>query len=181
MAGYGFVLGCMTLVILCMVVQPSVATVYTVGDDSGWTLGVDYVFDYLSGSHTIEELNKSDFEKCKTGNPIASDHSGKTRVDLKTVGTRYFTCGVLNHCWSGMKLEVIVEAAKGATKTPTIIVDNTTITSLTVNTYDQYSSGTSSSSSYMKKSPYAALMFSFAAFFLLLKAGAVVSFSIFFL
>ncbi|KAM7252265.1 hypothetical protein ACFE04_024148 [Oxalis oulophora] len=176
MASYGFVLGCMTLVILCMVVQPSVATVYTVGDDSGWTLGVDYatwtsnktfkvgdtlIFDYLSGSHTIEEINKTDFEKCKTGNPIASDHSGKTRVDLKIAGTRYFTCGVMNHCWSGMKLAIIVEAAKGATKTPTIGIDNTTITSLTINSYHESDQSGTSPSSYMKKSLYAAFILYF--------------------
>ncbi|XP_071724123.1 uncharacterized protein [Rutidosis leptorrhynchoides] len=128
MAGYGvgiIILGC--VMVLNIMVVPCLATVYTVGDSSGWTLGVDYatwaadktfkvgdslVFNYGSGSHTVEEVSDTDYKGCTTGNSINSDNSGKTTVDLKTAGTLYFMCGVMGHCGTGMKLAITVAAAQ---------------------------------------------------------------------
>ncbi|XWS23933.1 hypothetical protein CRYUN_Cryun28dG0058200 [Craigia yunnanensis] len=111
------------LLVLCMVV-PSLATVYTVGDTSGWTSGVDYstwtkgktfkvgdslVFNYPT-SHTVDEVSSSDYSTCTVGNAINTDNSGATTVSLKTTGTHYFICGVIGHCGNGMKLAVKVES-----------------------------------------------------------------------
>ncbi|XP_039003368.1 blue copper protein-like isoform X2 [Hibiscus syriacus] len=114
---------CLSLV-LCMVFVPSLATVYTVGDTSGWTTGVDYtvwtkdktfkvgdslVFNYPT-SHTVDEVSSGDYSSCTVGNSITTDNTGATTVALKTAGTHYFICGVLGHCGNGMKLAVKVES-----------------------------------------------------------------------
>ncbi|KAJ0024100.1 hypothetical protein Pint_08392 [Pistacia integerrima] len=98
MAGVGAPVVCVALVI-CMVV-PSLATVYTVGDSSGWTMGADYstwtsgktfkvgdslVFNYGSG-HTVDEVSASDYNTCTTGNALTTDSSGATTIALKTAG-----------------------------------------------------------------------------------------------
>ncbi|XP_004237949.2 blue copper protein [Solanum lycopersicum] len=116
-----------TFLFMCCFV-PSLAKVYTVGDSSGWGLGVDYttwasgitlnvgdslVFNYPSG-HTVDEVSSSDYSSCTTGNSITSDSSGATTIPLKTAGTHYFICGVMGHCSGGMKLAVTVAAAGGS-------------------------------------------------------------------
>ncbi|XP_039053147.1 blue copper protein-like isoform X2 [Hibiscus syriacus] len=121
------------LLVSCMVV-PSLAKVYTVGDASGWTTGVDYstwtsgktfkvgdslVFNYPT-SHTVDEVSSSDYSTCTVGNAITTDNSGATTVALKKAGTHYFICGVVGHCGNGMKLAVKVEPSsdKPSTTTP---------------------------------------------------------------
>ncbi|XVE60538.1 hypothetical protein DITRI_Ditri05aG0136900 [Diplodiscus trichospermus] len=125
------------LLTLCMVV-PSLATVYTVGDTSGWTLGVDYstwtkgktfkvgdslVFNYPT-SHTVDEVSSSDYSTCTVGNAITTDNSGSTTVALKTAGTHYFICGVVSHCGNGMKLAVKVESGSSTTPSTATTASN---------------------------------------------------------
>ncbi|KAK4859351.1 hypothetical protein QYF36_004115 [Acer negundo] len=128
MAGVGAGFVCVVAVVFCMVVPSCLATVYTVGDTSGWTLGVDYttwagsntiavgdsiVFNYGS-SHSVDEVSASDYKSCTTGNAISSDNTGATTIILKTAGTHYFICGVASHCSSGMKLAVTVGSGSGS-------------------------------------------------------------------
>ncbi|XP_022766403.1 blue copper protein-like [Durio zibethinus] len=133
MASSSMGMACLLLV-LCMA-APSLATVYTVGDTSGWTTGVDYstwangktfkagdslVFNYPT-SHTVDEVSSSDYSTCTVGNAITTDNSGATTVALKTTGTHYFICGVVGHCGNGMKLAVKVESGSSTapSKSPT--------------------------------------------------------------
>ncbi|KAE8656265.1 Blue copper protein [Hibiscus syriacus] len=119
------------LLVSCMVV-PSLAKVYTVGDASGWTTGVDYstwtsgktfkvgdslVFNYPT-SHTVDEVSSSDYSTCTVGNAITTDNSGATTVALKKAGTHYFICGVVGHCGNGMKLAVKVESGSAPAPAP---------------------------------------------------------------
>ncbi|XP_004299681.1 PREDICTED: blue copper protein-like [Fragaria vesca subsp. vesca] len=155
-----------------MVMMPSLAKDYTVGDSSGWATGVDYttwtsdktfavgdnlVFNYGSG-HTVDEVSGTDYKSCTTGNSITSDSSGATTIPLKTAGTHNFICGIVGHCGMGMKLSVTVgsgsttttPAAKGATTPPSTDGSNTTETTPAVTTPTTTSStglGTSLSSS----------------------------------
>ncbi|GMY28794.1 blue copper protein isoform X1 [Fagus crenata] len=145
MASYNAGIVC-ALLVLCMVV-PSLATVYTVGDSTGWTTGVDYstwtsgktfvvgdslVFNY-GGGHTVDEVSSSDYSTCTAGNSISTDSSGATTFPLKTAGSRYFICAAVGHCGSGMKVAVTV--AKASTTTPTSGgTTNTTITTPSANT-----------------------------------------------
>lgn len=109
---------------LCLAV-PTLATVYTVGDTSGWASGVDYttwsstktfavgdslLFNY-GGSHSVDEVSSSDYSSCSTSNTLSSDSSGATTVALKTAGAHYFICGTPGHCSNGMKLSVTVAAS----------------------------------------------------------------------
>ncbi|XP_015934822.1 blue copper protein [Arachis duranensis] len=112
---------------------PTIATVYTVGDTSGWATGGDYstwasgknfivgdslVFNYGSG-HTVDEVKESDYKSCSTGNSISTDSSGATTIPLKTSGTHYFICSVPGHCSGGMKLAVTVKDGKSSSSTTT--------------------------------------------------------------
>ncbi|KAF8034951.1 hypothetical protein BT93_C1086 [Corymbia citriodora subsp. variegata] len=130
MAGAGLVMLCAT--VLLQLVLPSSATVYTVGDTTGWVMGTDYTtwtsgktfsvgdslaFNY-GGGHTVDEVSKSDYDSCTVGNAITTDSSGATTIPLKTAGTHYFICGAAGHCSSGMKLAVSVKAGTSPTTTP---------------------------------------------------------------
>ncbi|KAK6940198.1 Phytocyanin domain [Dillenia turbinata] len=123
-AGFGVAV----ILALCCVVR-SLATAYTVGDTSGWTLGFDYstwasdktftvgdnlVFNYGS-THTVAEVSGSDYKACSATNAITSDSSGSTKIPLKTTGSHYFICGVSSHCSSGMKMAITVTSKSSAT------------------------------------------------------------------
>ncbi|GAV83250.1 Cu_bind_like domain-containing protein [Cephalotus follicularis] len=174
MSGFGAGFICVTL-ILCMVV-PGLATVYTVGDSSGWTLGADYttwasdktfevgdslVFNYDS-SHTVDEVSASDYKACTSANAITTDTSGKTTIDLKTAGTHYFICGVMSHCAGGMKLAVTV--GTGSTTNPSKTPTTTTPSSQTPKVG---TTPTVTRSDSITLSPLVALVITFVAFCLL--------------
>nr|ACJ85992.1 unknown [Medicago truncatula] len=114
------------------VAVPTLATVHTVGDKSGWAIGSDYntwasdktfavgdslVFNYGAG-HTVDEVKESDYKSCTTGNSISTDSSGPTTIPLKKAGTHYFICAVPGHCTGGMKLSVKVKASSSASSAP---------------------------------------------------------------
>uniref|UniRef100_A0A7C9DGI0 Phytocyanin domain-containing protein n=1 Tax=Opuntia streptacantha TaxID=393608 RepID=A0A7C9DGI0_OPUST len=119
------------LLMICMGmgVPRSLGEVYRVGDSAGWALGVDYavwsnsktfligdtlVFEYGSG-HRVDEVSERDYKTCRSRaeNPINRDIKGSTTILLPTPGQRYFICGVIPHCGSGMKLAVNVLASGG--------------------------------------------------------------------
>ncbi|KAK1315486.1 hypothetical protein QJS10_CPA06g02023 [Acorus calamus] len=145
--------------LMCCVFIRSSATVYTVGDDSGWATGVNYdnwsggknfsvgdslVFNYGAGSHTVTEVSASDYSSCSTSNSIGTDSSGSTTVQLKSPGTRYFVCGVVGHCAGGMKLAVSVGPSSGGSGSPSSPTGSTTTTPPSSTTTNTYGSGSSS-------------------------------------
>ncbi|XP_028105246.1 blue copper protein-like [Camellia sinensis] len=89
------------------------------------------MFNYGSG-HTVDEVSGSDYKSCTVGNAINTDSSGSTSIPLKATGTRYFICGVVGHCGSGMKLSVTVTAA--STTAPSGSPPSTTTPSPTTTT-----------------------------------------------
>ncbi|KAF3787621.1 Blue copper protein [Nymphaea thermarum] len=101
---------------------PISATDYTVGDTSGWTLGVDYnnwvsgktfqvgdrlVFTYGS-THTVDEVNQASYASCSSSSPISSATDGNTTITLNTAGTHYFICAISGHCQQNMKVQIPV-------------------------------------------------------------------------
>ncbi|CAN6174644.1 unnamed protein product [Urochloa humidicola] len=105
------------------------ATTFVVGDDQGWTMGVDYVawvkgktfqvgdklvFSYPSEEHTVTEVGKTDYFACAGGSPLSSDRSGSTNVTLTGPGTRYFICNIPGHCTIGMRIAVTVAGDDGS-------------------------------------------------------------------
>ncbi|XP_057471390.1 stellacyanin-like [Actinidia eriantha] len=104
------------------------ATVYTVGDNSGWDISTDLdtwamdkrfvVGDMLSfqfsSYHSVNEVTKQSYEGCNTTNVLQSSSNGNTSFPLTAPGDRYFVCGNKLHCLGGMKLHVHVEENQGA-------------------------------------------------------------------
>ncbi|KAK7268645.1 hypothetical protein RIF29_21349 [Crotalaria pallida] len=99
------------------------ATIYTVGDNSGWDIssnldtwsadkkfkiGDSLIFQY-SSSHSVDEVTRENFDSCNTTNILTSYGNGNTTVPLTRGGDRYFVCGNQLHCLGGMKLHVHVE------------------------------------------------------------------------
>ncbi|KAM0850569.1 hypothetical protein ACQ4PT_052994 [Festuca glaucescens] len=145
---------CLALVVVVLVARvfPAAATSFTVGDKSGWTLGVDYttwasgntfkvgdnlVFNYAKGLHTVVEVSAADYLACSAANPLGSDSSGASTVPLKTGGKHYFICSIPGHCAGGMKLEVTVSgsgSSSPSSPTPTPRSPNTPYTSPTPTT-----------------------------------------------
>ncbi|KAK7301161.1 hypothetical protein RJT34_12022 [Clitoria ternatea] len=120
------------LLLAINMVLPTLATTHIVGDTSGWAIGADYgtwasgltfvvgdslVFNYGAG-HTVDEVKKSDYKACNTGNSVSTDSSGATTIVLKTAGTHYFICAAPGHCAGGMKLAVTVKSKKSTTSAP---------------------------------------------------------------
>ncbi|KAK1257495.1 hypothetical protein QJS04_geneDACA023095 [Acorus gramineus] len=144
---------------MCCVFIRSSATVYNVGDDSGWTTGVNYdnwsggknftvgdslVFNYGAGSHTVTEVSAGDYSSCSTSNSISTDSSGSSTVQLKSPGTRYFVCGVMGHCAGGMKLAVSVGPSSGGSGGSPSSPTGSTTTTPPSSTTNSYGSGSSS-------------------------------------
>ncbi|XP_020987749.1 uclacyanin-3-like [Arachis duranensis] len=101
------------------------ATDYTVGDASGWTLGVDYTkwvagkqfkvgdtltFKYSPNFHQLDEVSESDFNSCNPSKPIRNHRDGNTKITLSKAGRFFFFCPIGNHCSRSMKLAVTVRA-----------------------------------------------------------------------
>ena len=114
------------LAIAAMAVLSTVSAVtYDVGGPSGaWDLNTNYgtwvsdkkfltgdsiIFKYTQ-AHDLLEVSKADYDSCNNANPITTSKTGVDTVLLSAAGTRYFICGVGNHCSNGMKVTIDVTA-----------------------------------------------------------------------
>ncbi|KAI4366556.1 hypothetical protein MLD38_022419 [Melastoma candidum] len=162
--GHVVVIACAALILQLAVLTS--ATVYTVGDTSGWAMGVDYttwtsgktfkvgdnlVFNY-GGGHTVDEVSKSDYSSCTVGNSITTDSSGSTTVPLKTEGNHYFICGAMGHCGSGMKLAVTVKASSSSSDSTTPSTTTSPTSGSTTTTPTTSTPTTTTTSSYKPES-----------------------------
>ncbi|XP_027094225.1 blue copper protein-like [Coffea eugenioides] len=178
--------GILCLILIAFAAVPSWATDYTVGDTSGWALGIDYtswtggktfkvgdnlVFNYAT-SHTVDEVTQSDYGTCAVGNAISTDNTGATTIPLKTPGTHYFICGVVGHCGGGMKLSVTVTgggptasppAGSGTTTSPSSGTTTTPATATTTLTPPSSTTTTTQPSSSAALTPFGALFFTLVA------------------
>uniref|UniRef100_A0A1D1YM47 Blue copper protein n=1 Tax=Anthurium amnicola TaxID=1678845 RepID=A0A1D1YM47_9ARAE len=114
-------------VALCAVVPAGAATLYNVGDTAGWDISADLdkwpvgknftVGDTLwfqySRYHTVNEVDKRGFYNCSTANATETGAGGNTTITLTTPGDKYFICGVLSHCFGGMRLHFAVIGTPG--------------------------------------------------------------------
>uniref|UniRef100_A0A2N9H0S0 Phytocyanin domain-containing protein n=1 Tax=Fagus sylvatica TaxID=28930 RepID=A0A2N9H0S0_FAGSY len=109
---------------LC-VVSNSMALVYKVGDNEGWSsLGhVDYakwastknfhvgdalLFEYNQMYHSVLQVSHQDFLSCNTTSPIAVYFSGEDLITLGSADNFYYLCGVPGHCQAGQKVGIKV-------------------------------------------------------------------------
>ncbi|KAJ9545733.1 hypothetical protein OSB04_025440 [Centaurea solstitialis] len=99
------------------------ANTYIVGDNSGWDISTSLdtweqdkkfvvgdvlVFQYAS-TDSVCEVGEESFRACNTTNVIKCFSDGNTSIPLTNPGERYFLCGNRLYCYSGMKLDVVVE------------------------------------------------------------------------
>ncbi|KAK9083919.1 hypothetical protein Scep_030390 [Stephania cephalantha] len=114
------------MMVLMAVLNPTMATVHTVGDGAGWTIGaVDYQewaasqtfrvgdfldFQYQEDFHNVLRVRKEQFEACDKSKPIGFYMSGSDSIFLQKTGPQYFICGVANHCHLNMKVSINVTA-----------------------------------------------------------------------
>ncbi|KAI3751157.1 hypothetical protein L2E82_22203 [Cichorium intybus] len=104
------------------------ASTYVVGDNSGWDISTNLdtweqdkkfivgdvlVFQYAS-TDSVCEVGQQSFQTCNTTNVIKCFSDGNTSIPLTSPGERYFFCGNRLYCYSGMKLDVIVERNQSA-------------------------------------------------------------------
>ncbi|KAI4992946.1 hypothetical protein ZWY2020_007259 [Hordeum vulgare] len=103
------------------------AATYGVGEPGGsWALGTDYskwvsnkkfhpndeiVFKYSTPTHDVVEVSKAGYDSCSAANAINTLTSGNDVITLNTTGTRYFICGVPNHCspTTAASMKVVIE------------------------------------------------------------------------
>ncbi|KAL0393425.1 UNVERIFIED_CONTAM: Lamin-like protein [Sesamum latifolium] len=111
--------------ILAIGAPASAAYNYTVGDDAGWKLGVNYtqwaegkdfrvgdklVFKYDNTAHTVTKVNGSDFQQCVASNASNLLTSGSDEITLSAPGKKWYICSIADHCAKGMKLVITVSA-----------------------------------------------------------------------
>lgn len=71
-------------------------------------------------SHSVDVVDKAGYDGCDASSSTENHSDGDTKIDLKTVGIKYFICPTPGHCANGMKLAVTVLAASaGPPATPT--------------------------------------------------------------
>ncbi|RWW30972.1 hypothetical protein BHE74_00013716 [Ensete ventricosum] len=123
-----------TALLQCLAV--GAATSHTVGGSSGWTIppnatlypdwaasqtfavGDTLVFDFVTGTHDVMEVAKSDYESCSAANPIGSTiTTGPATVSITSTGEHYYICGFTGHCAAGQKLSITV-ASSSSTPSP---------------------------------------------------------------
>nr|CAD1844955.1 unnamed protein product [Ananas comosus var. bracteatus] len=120
----GIVSSLFLVIVVVGLAQTSEGTSYTVGGSAGWDLSADFgswlqnktfyvgdalVFQY-SKYHTVNEVEKADYDACNATNALLTSSDGNTTVPLTAPGDRYFICGVITHCLGGMQLPVHVTA-----------------------------------------------------------------------
>ncbi|KAL0290214.1 UNVERIFIED_CONTAM: Lamin-like protein [Sesamum calycinum] len=120
--------------ILAIAAPASAAYDYTVGDDAGWKLGVNYtrwaegkefrvgdklLFKYNQDAHSVAKVNASDFQQCVASNASNVLTSGNDEITLSTPGTKWYICSIADHCTKGMKLVITVSTAQAPAPAPT--------------------------------------------------------------
>ncbi|XP_021760777.1 umecyanin-like [Chenopodium quinoa] len=132
MAGYKSSL-LLALVMIAGISELCSAATHTVGGRTGWTIpsspsiyttwangetfavGDVLVFNFVTGAHTVAEVNKANYDGCSTSRTLGAVHStGPANITLTTAGTHYFLCTIPTHCTNGQKLAVTVTGPTGS-------------------------------------------------------------------
>ncbi|MED6176070.1 hypothetical protein PIB30_084373 [Stylosanthes scabra] len=70
-----------------------------------FSVGDNLIFKYPP-SHNVIEVTKGDYDTCQLTKPIQTYNDGNTIIPLISPGKKYFICGTIGHCSTGMKLEI---------------------------------------------------------------------------
>ncbi|KAF5954437.1 hypothetical protein HYC85_007293 [Camellia sinensis] len=115
------------IVAIGVVVSPTLATDYIVGDDNGWMLNFDYqgwaqgkdfrvgdnlIFNYPQGAHNVLKVNGTEFQQCAAPATTVALTTGNDVIPFLTPGRKWYMCGVGRHCATGnMKLAITCVAS----------------------------------------------------------------------
>ncbi|MED6205019.1 hypothetical protein PIB30_014017 [Stylosanthes scabra] len=107
--------------LVAMFIKLAMATDHIVGGPNGgwdtssdlqsWALsqkfsvGDNLIFKYPP-SHNVIEVTKGDYDTCQVTKPIQTYNDGNTIIPLTSPGKKYFICGTIGHCSTGMKLQI---------------------------------------------------------------------------
>ncbi|KAB1199395.1 Stellacyanin [Morella rubra] len=127
----------LALIAVAAVLQTSMATTYTVGDTSGWTVppsgagaystwaanksftvGDILVFTFTTGAHDVARVTKAAYDVCNLTSPISIETNGPANLTLNDAGEHYYICTIASHCTLGQKLAINVTAATSPTASP---------------------------------------------------------------
>ncbi|CAI9770635.1 unnamed protein product [Fraxinus pennsylvanica] len=94
------------------------ATVFTVGDSSGWDFSMGnwtdgkhfkagdvLVFNYDASVHNVVAVDLNGYNRCSTSANSRTYTSGEDRI-MVSKGNHYFICSYPGHCDAGMKIAV---------------------------------------------------------------------------
>ncbi|KAK7347534.1 hypothetical protein VNO80_22066 [Phaseolus coccineus] len=131
----------LVIIVAAVLLKTTEAEDYEVGGTTGWTSfppgGASFyskwasnftfkvndtlVFNFESGSHSVVEVTKANYENCGVDNSIKAFNIGPARVSLTGPGEFYYSCPFSGHCSSGQKLSVTVtdSSSPAPKKTPT--------------------------------------------------------------
>ncbi|KAJ8621716.1 hypothetical protein MRB53_030245 [Persea americana] len=76
------------------------------------------VFSYKKEEDSVLVVNKEDYEKCNTNNPISRFSDGYSVFKLDRSGPFFFISGMPEKCEKGEKLIVVVMAVRGSHNPP---------------------------------------------------------------
>ncbi|KAI3859166.1 hypothetical protein MKW92_047162 [Papaver armeniacum] len=117
-----------------MLVQVSMATVYKVGDDAGWTTmgDVDYqkwsssktfrvgdviLFTYNTQYHNVMQVTHPQYQACNATAPLKTFTTGNDSITITRNGHYFYLCGIPGHCQSGQKVDIRVARLTTASAT----------------------------------------------------------------
>ncbi|XXG65357.1 hypothetical protein AAC387_Pa05g3078 [Persea americana] len=116
--------------IMAVLPATTLAKVFVVGDEHGWTINFDYklwaagkdfrvgdklVFHYPVGVHNVFKVNGTAFQECIKPPPSEALISGNDTITLLTPGLKWYICGVGKHCEvGGQKLAISVQSISPA-------------------------------------------------------------------
>ncbi|XP_044984313.1 basic blue protein-like [Hordeum vulgare subsp. vulgare] len=128
MASRQVTLGAMAVVVAVATLLPATASAasYTVGDGSGWDIGIDYhawasgkkfrvgdtlefLYSLGEAEHNVVLVDAQSFAACTVPSNAPTLTTGDDTVSLTQAGQWFFICGIEGHCQDGMKLAVNVQ------------------------------------------------------------------------
>ncbi|XP_024026081.1 umecyanin-like [Morus notabilis] len=141
----GFMRSLFFVFLVVIFAERSDATVYNVGDVTGWGIpanndfyddwtnnktfrvGDQLSFNWTAGTHDVAEVNENDYDNCtKVSIVIASP----VVINLTKPGEHYFICTIGDHCQRGQKLDIEVQAANSTAPPPSGTTTGTTPSSI---------------------------------------------------
>ncbi|KAF6164915.1 hypothetical protein GIB67_017118 [Kingdonia uniflora] len=101
------------------------ATVYKVGDSTGWTTLVKYdykkwaadksfgvgdtiLFEYNAQYHNVMQVTHADYTSCNASAPFKTYTTGNDSIIIMKKGHYYYFCGIPGHCQEGQKVDIRV-------------------------------------------------------------------------